>query len=654
MTNNNAAYRRILVAFMKYNDDMEYSDDHVFTPQDLGAVTAKDLVEYFNFRAYGTHTPTEDDRPINVRSSSLLYWKKAISYFMPNKNHQWNELTGRGNPTKSQELNDMIKKVKKFEVRGQGAPSRARRALKEHEFRSMQSELRSSDDYITKYGIPALNTFQFHLIGRVDDCCKWRREHLAVHDSHSDKACKVRLAWSKNVTDERAAPWQTMLGCMDWVFCSILNVGLWLEMFHSTTPDGRLRPFVFGFSEELQEERQENAASQAKARVYRALRPIFNMMGIEIDSTNVGTHSTRKFASTHARSHGVSKDDKDHRGRWKAKRVSDVYDEVQLDFVDAKVAEVLCPGGACNYVVVDEACTPQWICEHVTPSITEVFGHQVGYLFGKALLWLAHSEHCNHMPEPMCHAIREAYTTVHMLPEGNNPIQKRLLAITGGGAQVFMEDIGGNDKENPQAPPAQGNNTPNHDNLNGQSNRQLLLSLMNQMSAVRNSITQQGSTMEVFRATLTNQKRTLRSLVRRLDANPLHQLQRANQRARAGAEPRSPPRALQVDGHIDPRAVLQPSIRTLQGLWEEYIHGIGHNKPAKYFTSGERGRRQTKFKYSRRKIFWTLVERLVARGHSSHDVIARIYTAYGPRSPTDIINAIRNDKRNNTLPFMLR
>ena len=58
MTNNTAAYCCILTDFMKYIDDVDYSDDHVFTPHDLGAVTAKDLVEYFNFRAYGTPTPS--------------------------------------------------------------------------------------------------------------------------------------------------------------------------------------------------------------------------------------------------------------------------------------------------------------------------------------------------------------------------------------------------------------------------------------------------------------------------------------------------------------------------------------------------------------------------------------------------------------------
>ncbi|KAI2488930.1 hypothetical protein MHU86_25984 [Fragilaria crotonensis] len=42
---------------------------------------------------------------------------------------------------------------------------------------------------------------------------------------------------------------------------------------------------------------------------------------------SLGSHSIRKFAATHARRSGCTKDDKDIRGRWKSKaRVSDVYE----------------------------------------------------------------------------------------------------------------------------------------------------------------------------------------------------------------------------------------------------------------------------------------------------------------------------------------
>ena len=40
------------------------------------------------------------------------------------------------------------------------------------------------------------------------------------------------------------------------------------------------------------------------------------------------------------------------RGRWKSKkRTSDDYDDIELPFVDAKVAKELCIGGAVKYKV---------------------------------------------------------------------------------------------------------------------------------------------------------------------------------------------------------------------------------------------------------------------------------------------------------------
>ena len=71
-------------------------------------------------------------RPTNGRSDSLYYAKKALLRYMPYRTASW--VNGQGNPTKSDLVNDMIKEVKKFEVWGEGAPSNAKRALKQSEF----------------------------------------------------------------------------------------------------------------------------------------------------------------------------------------------------------------------------------------------------------------------------------------------------------------------------------------------------------------------------------------------------------------------------------------------------------------------------------------------------------------------------------------
>ncbi len=47
----------------------------------------------------------------------------------------------------------------------------------------------------------------------------------------------------------------------------------------------------------------------------------------------------------------MTKDKKDVRGQWKgACRVSNVYENIELPYPDAKVAEKLCGGGPCFYV----------------------------------------------------------------------------------------------------------------------------------------------------------------------------------------------------------------------------------------------------------------------------------------------------------------
>ena len=121
---NPHGHRSILLQFMSHNDGVTCRDDRVFLIEELGGITAQDVVDWFNFRAFGTTAPTPETRPTS-RSNSLQHWKKALSCHMPNQNHQWDETASRGNPTKSQALDDLIERVKRFEVRSHGAPPKA-------------------------------------------------------------------------------------------------------------------------------------------------------------------------------------------------------------------------------------------------------------------------------------------------------------------------------------------------------------------------------------------------------------------------------------------------------------------------------------------------------------------------------------------------
>lgn len=105
-------------------------------------------------------------------------------------------------------------------------------------------------------------------------------------------------------------------------------------------------------------------------------------------------------------------------------RLSDRYDDIQLDWIDAKVAQVLCPGGVANYQVVDPAVTREFICEFVAPNIAAVFGIQLAFLFGKAILWLAYSEHKELLLPELRECIVTAYKNSHTIEDDVNPIEK--------------------------------------------------------------------------------------------------------------------------------------------------------------------------------------------------------------------------------------
>jgi hypothetical protein len=106
----------------------------------------------------------------------------------------------------------------------------------------------------------------------------------------------------------------------------------------------------------------------------------------------LGRHSIRKYAAIFAQRCGVTKDEKPIRGRWKgAGRVSDMYDDVELPYPDAKVAEKLYVGGLCFYVSVpgcDVTMMNTSVLSRDVPNIRKRFLESACLVLGKALLWL--------------------------------------------------------------------------------------------------------------------------------------------------------------------------------------------------------------------------------------------------------------------------
>ena len=67
-----------------------------------------------------------------------------------------------------------------------------------------------------------------------------------MHDKFSH-SLKVRLNWSKNVNDERDAPFQLVLGSMNHIYCVLWSLGLRLELYHPAMES----PYLFCFCDDF-------------------------------------------------------------------------------------------------------------------------------------------------------------------------------------------------------------------------------------------------------------------------------------------------------------------------------------------------------------------------------------------------------------------
>ena len=82
-------YQGILALFMNFAHRRppggEYPYDHVHSMEVLAAITPNDVLRYMNLKTFGTEDPPGDANPTGARANSLAVDKKAISFFMPNR-----------------------------------------------------------------------------------------------------------------------------------------------------------------------------------------------------------------------------------------------------------------------------------------------------------------------------------------------------------------------------------------------------------------------------------------------------------------------------------------------------------------------------------------------------------------------------------------
>ncbi|KAG7366283.1 hypothetical protein IV203_028953 [Nitzschia inconspicua] len=121
--------------------------------------------------------PTDNGKPTG-RASSLEYYKKAISFFLPNS-HPWVEMPGtpaHGNPTRSKLVNNLVAKVRLAETRREGKDTQATRPLEMIEYKAILSTFRATPGPILQMKVknPLMVLYQWHLITRIDDVCNFK------------------------------------------------------------------------------------------------------------------------------------------------------------------------------------------------------------------------------------------------------------------------------------------------------------------------------------------------------------------------------------------------------------------------------------------------------------------------------------------------
>jgi hypothetical protein len=671
-------YKPSLDHLMSFIVGRPFARNYIYSDDELNAITPAHVLQWMNFRTFGTINPAVDANPISARSSSLQYWKKAISFFHPNRLMVWSAGRNEGNPTRSVEINNLIKRVKKKEVRKQGVASQTRRAITELEFRTLHTVFRDvSNSMLWRYGMSAMINFQFHVIARIDDTTQLLIDHIRVHDSFPN-CLKTKLNWSKNVGDERDAPWQIVMGSMDTTYCVLVSMAIWMEINMRANANAANSPYLFSFSDDV-------AVPSGGLKAKCIAQTIFGQKVFKMEQfcntadsgSLLGSHSIRKYAATHARKCGCNKDEKDIRGRWKSKgRVSDVYDDVELPYPDAKVAEKLSIGGACFYMFPNEDANVNggvidatignnmemlrtFVLTQVVPNIRRRVPESCALVLGKALLWFIYCDDAiseNFLPEEFKSRIKlelnEILTASGVDVEVNNfnPIRRVPVIVSGDQGSVFIDCIEAEDQEGqqvggggavvggvlgPGGRPAGG--------MNAQ-----LMAVHSLATQLRREIHEIKLAQVADRAAMQRCFGIVNTGLRRIGMAPAFRIVQGGG-VGAGHDDNNILAAAGLQNLARAaNASLSPCPRNLYDLWTEYTVGFGGRKPASQFSHCERGK--SKHKFFRRNVVWKMVKHLVDLGITSDMAIDRIYAVYGAQtSVTKIINAIIDDKKRGRL-----
>ena len=187
-------------------------------------------------------------------------------------------------------MNQLIKDIKWAEVRKLGKETVARRPSEPSEFQYTIAVLarKGEADIKAAYMVTAAAKFQFHMMARLDDTCRFEESDLKPHPLFPF-ALLARMCWSKNVYEERGAPDQIILGCMDHRYCVLLALGIYLKIWISTGI-GNANNFLFGVSDNPE---------RTKSLVYNTLKKSVGVRWICATSRRPSGHTQPPKSSMH-------------------------------------------------------------------------------------------------------------------------------------------------------------------------------------------------------------------------------------------------------------------------------------------------------------------------------------------------------------------
>ena len=450
----------------------------------------------------------------------------------------------------------------------------------------------------------------------------------------------VRMQWSKNISEEREAPQQIMLGSMDPRVCVLLNLAAYVEFLHIVRLQEQ-SPFLFGKASIA----QQTIRKVLQVTTSQAEKIFDDIMGL------IGTHSFRKGPATYASRCGLAREVIAKRGRWRNnKRMVDIYIDINVPLPDAQAAAKLCgPSGACKYSLRKNThISNSWLLRSATPGIQEAFGTDVAKTLALPLLWAAFDDHrvdmlhldsppAPHIDPLLKQRILEAYVSEYgaVTDDLPNPVLRVNIIPQGHGAQLNMMEL----HRDPDDETEENENEPRSDMPNEEATTAIISQQITTHRRVEEVTSQLMNELGRISLGFSRQFSNIHRAIKRIALQPV--LRPARSRTGSSISDQS----TNVNGGRECHARLYRGVKNLWDLWQEYEYGLGGNKPARDFTRQERG--HVKFVYSRRKVFWEVMCKLVRAGHTSDSAIDLIYDIYGQnRGVTEILRRLAIDRRN--------